>query len=254
MDCPAEERLVRMALADTTEVVGLAFDLPARIVTVTHTGPVAPLLLRLAPLGLGERLLDAAPAVAGAAPAADPARERRALWAVLAINAAMFVIELAAGLVAQSTGLVADSLDMFADAAVYGVSLYAVGRSALAQGRAARLAGVLQLLLGLGALAEVARRALTGSAPEAPLMMGVAALALAANAACLVILARHREGGAHLRASWIFTTTDVIANAGVILAGLLVAVTGMRVFDLVVGVLIAGLVLRGAWRILRLKS
>src|SRR5699024_8992960 len=81
--------------------------------------------------------------------------ESGTLWLLLGINGLMFVVEMSAGLIAESTGLIADSLDMFADAAVYGLALYAVGHSAKMQVRAAHLAGVLQLILALGVLAEV---------------------------------------------------------------------------------------------------
>lgn len=188
----------------------------------------------------------------GCAAAAAKAEAKTLRW-LLAINAAMFVVELVAGWLAQSTGLIADSLDMFADAAVYGLALYAVGHAGR-QLRAARLSGWLQLLLALGVLGEVLRRWLTGSAPEPLPMMGIALLALAANVACMVLLAKHREGGAHMRASWIFSTNDVLANLGVILAGALVAWTGSNLPDLVIGTMIGLLVLNGARRILGLKA
>jgi len=188
----------------------------------------------------------------GCAAAAAKAEATTLRW-LLAINAAMFCVEMAAGWLAQSTGLIADSLDMFADAAVYGLALYAVGHAGR-QLRAARLSGWLQLLLALGALGEVLRRWLAGSAPEPLPMMGIALLALAANLACMALLARHREGGAHMRASWIFSTNDVLANLGVILAGALVAWSGSNVPDLVIGALIGLLVLNGARRILRLRA
>lgn len=171
---------------------------------------------------------------------------------LLAINGAMFFLEFGVGWIAQSTGLIADSLDRFADAAVYGVSLYAVGKAASAQARAARFGGYLQLVLALGALAEVARRFLTDSQPEAPAMMAMALVALAANVACLALISKHRQGGVHMRASWIFSTNDVIANLGVIAAGALVAWTGSAAPDLVIGTIIALVVLSGALRILRL--
>ena len=84
-------------------------------------------------------------------------------------------------------------------------------------------------------------------------MIGISALALAANVSCLFLLARHRHGGAHMRASWIFSTNDVLANLGVMVAGALVAWTGSRLPDLVVGTVVAALVLLGAVRILRLR-
>jgi cation diffusion facilitator family transporter len=186
------------------------------------------------------------------AAAAEKAEAKTLRW-LLAINTVMFVVEIVAGWLAQSTGLIADSLDMFADAMVYGLALYAVGHAGRQLG-AARLSGWLQLLLALGALAEVLRRWLTGSAPEPLPMMGIALLALAANLACMAMLAKHREGGAHMRASWIFSTNDVLANLGVIVAGALVAWTGSNVPDLVIGMLIGLLVLNGARRILNLQA
>lgn len=255
MDCPSEERLIRMALEGTEGLGALAFDLQRRELRVQHAGPVAAITERLEALKLGARLLASQPLAgpAAAVPVGD-AQQAQVLRLLLAINAVMFVVELAAGWLAQSTGLVADALDMFADAAVYGLALYAVGRAAQHKRRAARLSGWLQLLLAAGALAEVLRRLWLGSEPEPPLMMGIALLALLANVGCLALLARHREGGVHMRASWIFSTNDVLANLGVILAGALVAWSGSNVPDLVIGTAIALLVANGARRILRLQG
>jgi cation diffusion facilitator family transporter len=177
--------------------------------------------------------------------------ERRTLLVLLAINGFMFVMELTLGLVAQSAGLIADSLDMLADAAVYGISLYAVGRGVLRQARAAQVSGYLQIILALGVLLEVGRRLVLGSEPQSALIMAVGAVALLANIVCLLLISRHRAGGVHMRASWIFSTNDVIANLGVILAGALVAFTGSRYPDLVIGLLISLVVLRGGLQILR---
>lgn len=253
MDCAAEERLVRMALGRASSVLRLDFDLPASRVTVLHQGDPEALLDLLSPLNLGAHIADSHPttAVAGLPPSASRS-EAASLKILLAINAFMFVAESAAGWLAESTGLIADSLDMFADAAVYGVSLFAVGRSANLQARAARLSGYLQLLLALGAVSEVIRRFAVGSDPEPPYMIGVAFVALLANVTCMALIAKHREGAVHMRASWIFSTNDVIANLGVILAGALVAWTRSPLPDLVVGILIAGVVVAGAPRILKL--
>lgn len=177
--------------------------------------------------------------------------ERRTLRLLLAINAAMFAVEAGAGLLARSSALLADSLDMFADAAVYGVSLWAVGRAAAAKVSAARLSGVLQVLLALFVVGETLRRALAGGEPRSALMMGVGLVALAANAACLSLLWRHRAGEVHMRASFIFSANDVVANLAVVLAGLLVRLTGSPLPDLVTGLGIAALVLAGGVRILR---
>ena len=254
MDCPAEEQLIRTALAGRADVVNVAADLSARELTVVHTGGADAITAALTPLNLGARALTT-----GAASELDElqgptaAKEARTLKWVLAINAGMFVAEAIAALIAQSSALLADSLDMFADAAVYGLALFGVHRARASQVRAAHISGMLQMLLAVIALAEVVRRVLFGSEPEAELMIVVAVAALAANATSMWLLSRHRQGGAHMKASWIFTTTDVIANLGVIVAAVLVRLAGSNIPDLVVAVLIALVVLNGAVRILRLK-
>lgn len=177
--------------------------------------------------------------------------ERRTLRILLWINAVMFVLEATAGWIADSTGLMADSLDMLADASVYGIALYAVGRSPMTQFRAGAASGYLQLALGVGVLVDVVRRFAYGSDPVSTMMMVVGGIALTANVVCLVLLAKHRDGGMHMRASWIFSTNDVIANTSVIVSGLLVAVLGSRIPDLVIGLGIAVVVIRGGLRILR---
>lgn len=176
--------------------------------------------------------------------------ERSTLRALLAINGAMFIAEALAGWWAQSTGLLADAADMLADAAVYGIALYAVGRAGHLQATAATLSGVLQVALGLGVLAEVVRRLFQGSEPASIAMMGVSTVALLANLLCLSLIAKHRQGGVHMRASWIFSVNDVIANLGVIIAGGLVLLLGSRLPDLVIGTLIAVVVVRGGVQIL----
>lgn len=177
--------------------------------------------------------------------------ERQTLRIVLGINAFMFLFEIVLGWMAESTGLIADSLDMLADALVYSISLYAVGRSGILQDRAASLSGVVQILLALLVLADVLRRFLHGSEPVSALMMGVGSVALVANAICLMLIAKHRDGGVHMRASLIFSANDVIANLGVIVSGGLVWLSGSRYPDLIIGTAIAWLVLYGGIRILR---
>lgn len=255
MDCPSEENMIRMALQGIGGVQSLSFDLGARKLTALHSGDVEELLARLTPLGLGAELAgsDVVEVDDEEIDPPDNAAEARLLWVLLTINAVMFVIEISVGLWAQSTGLIADSLDMFADAAVYGLSLFAVGRAAAMKTRAAHMAGWLQLVLALGALSEVVRRFLVDSEPVSGVMMGMGLAALVANVTCLVLVARKKNAGAHMKASYIFSANDVIANAGVIAAGALVAVTGSRYPDLVIGTIVGLVVLNGARRILQLR-
>ncbi len=177
--------------------------------------------------------------------------ERKTLIVLLYINAFMFVAELTLGWLAQSTGLIADSLDMLADATVYGLSLYAVGKGIIKQAKAARVSGYLQIILGLGVLLEVLRRLLFGSEPQSTLIIVVGAVALLANIICLVLISKHRDGGVHMRASWIFSTNDVIANLGVIISGVFVAIIGSRYPDLIIGTIISAVVIRGGIKILQ---
>jgi hypothetical protein len=252
MDCPAEEQMIRLCLAGLP-IATLDFDLPARTLVVCHGGRPSDILDRLLPLGFGAELIASAPVVASDRVPSSPSDESRTLWLLLAINAVMFVVEMVAGWLADSAGLIADGADMFADALVYGTALYAVGRNPGHQRWAARLAGGLQLALALWTLNEVARRAWAGSFPEEVAMVGISLLALIANVACLALIARHRQGGIHMRASYIFSANDVLANLGVIVAGVLVAWTGSPIPDWVIGGLIGAVVFVGALRIFRLR-
>ena len=177
-------------------------------------------------------------------------RERQLLWVVLTLNASMFVIEFMAGWIAHSTSLLADSLDMFADAVVYGISLYAVGRAVALKARAAVTNGVLQLTLSLVVLADVSRRLLTDAAPEPMVMSVVSLMALTVNMICFGMLYRFRSGDINLKASWICSRNDMMANVGVLIAAIMVSQTGRAWPDLVVGTLIAMLVMTSAIRII----
>ncbi|HRP07525.1 MAG TPA: cation transporter, partial [Gemmatimonadales bacterium] len=116
---------------------------------------------------------------------------------------------------------------------------------------AARLSGVLQILLGVSVLAESLRRFVIGSEPVGAVMIGIGALALLANVTCLILMARFRHGRIHMRAAWIFSSNDVLANVGVIVSGALVTILDSRLPDLFIGGAIAVLVVRGGLRILR---
>ena len=252
MDCPSEERLIRLALDPAPAVESVACDFTLRRVIVTHRGPAVEVLSRLEPLRLGAALLETAAAPAlRTGPPVDEGAERRVLVIVLVINAVMFVAEFAVGWFAQSSGLIADALDMLADAMVYGMALGVVGGALARQARMARVAALLQAILAAGVVLDVLRRLWWGSAPMPGLMMGMATLAMIANGVCLVVLARHRQDGAHMRATWIFTSTDALANAGVVVAGGLVAWTDTEYPDLVMGAVIAIMVFESArliWR------
>jgi len=179
------------------------------------------------------------------------AEERKVLVPLLSINFSFFLIEAVAGIIAESAALLADSLDMLADAFVYGIAFYAVGKVASKKITAAYLSGVFQVFLGLLIVAEILRKIVFGSEPESLLMLIFGALALIANCICLVLISKHKHGEVHMRASWIFSKNDVIANIGILIGAALVYTTGSRFPDLVIGVLISLVVIRGGLLILK---
>ncbi len=258
MNCPSEEKAIKFAFDGIGPVKKLTFDLSKRKLEILHENSKEEVLSVLLPLGFGASLIESheisemEEVVFGATE--NDRQELQALRIVFAINALMFVVELGFGIYAQSTGLISDSLDMFADAAVFAMSLYAVGKSITLKKKAAKVSGYLQMILALGALSEVIRQAITGSEPRALIMMAIAGIALVANAVCMWVLHRHRNGEAHMQASWIFLSNDVIVNAGVILAGVLVKLSSSALPDLIIGFIVASIVFWGSLRILKVSK
>ena len=154
-----------------------------------------------------------------AAPEVKTKQERRVLHIALGLNATMAVVGGLAGWYAQSAGLLADALDMLADAAAYSIALVAIGRTVLFKTRAATMSGGILLMLGVGILFEVGRRLIYGAEPLSEWMIGTALLSLVVNLVVLRLLVPMKSGEVHLRATWLFTRADVLANRGLILGG-----------------------------------
>jgi Co/Zn/Cd efflux system component len=172
---------------------------------------------------------------------------------VLIINFSFFIIEITTGFISGSMGLVADSLDMLADAAVYGLSLWAVGTAVTRKKKVATLSGYFQLALAAIGFIEVIRRFIgVEEIPDFRVMIGISILALIANSVCLYLLQKSKSNEAHMKASMIFTSNDVIINTGVIVAGVLVLLTQSKYPDLIIGAIVFLIVVRGAFRILKL--
>lgn len=246
--------MIRMKLNDFNSIDSLHFDIPGRILDIFHTGSHDNILAALESLQLGARLISSGPAETTGT-TGDQHRERKALWQVLAINFFFFVLEMLTGLIAGSMGLIADSLDMLADSIVYGLSLFAVGGTMARKKTIAAMAGYFQLFLALMGFIEVIRRSMGyGETPDFHLMILISLLALAGNAICLFLLQKAKSREAHMQASMIFTSNDIIINIGVVLAGIGVYLTSSRVPDLVVGTIVFILVVKGAMRILRLSQ
>jgi Co/Zn/Cd efflux system component len=175
---------------------------------------------------------------------------RRVLGVVLALNAAMFCVEMGAGLAAGSMALKADALDFLGDTLTYALSLAVIGQALAWRARAAVVKGLTLGGLGLWVLGATAWRVFVEGAPE-PLVMGVVgAMACAVNVGCALLLMRYREGDANVRSVWLCSRNDAIGNLAVIVAAGAVALTGTAWPDLAVAALLAGLFLQSAWRIL----
>jgi Co/Zn/Cd efflux system component len=187
--------------------------------------------------------------------ASDPLRGhpgyRRALWVVLGINAAMFLVEIAAGLAAGSASLQADALDFLGDATNYGISLLVVGMALRYRAMAALVKGASMAAFGLWVIATVIWHAVHGTLPSAIAMGAVGLAALAANATSFGILWFYRAGDANMRSAWICTRNDVLGNLAVLLAALGVFGTGTGWPDVVVATIMAALALQGASTVLR---
>ena len=171
--------------------------------------------------------------------------DRRTLLIALAANVAMFAVGVVGWRIAQSTALLADAFDMLADATGYAVAYWAVGRSRRVQIMAARWNGSLLIALGLGVLGEVFHRWFVPGEPIGGLIMAFAVLSLAVNGSVLRMLSKYRHAvDPHLRATWVDTRADVLVNVSVLVSGAVIAWTGYRIVDLLMGAAIGLFVIR----------
>jgi Co/Zn/Cd efflux system component len=181
-------------------------------------------------------------------------RYRRVLWAALAVNLVMFLIEIVASIIAGSVSVRADALDFLADAANYTVALAVVGLALRWRARAALLKGAVMGLFGLWVAASTVSHAITATVPRAELMGAIGLLALAANLAVAGLLYCYRAADSQAMSVWLCTRNDCVANIAVIAAGAGVWVSGSPWPDIAVAAMIAGLGLSSAIRIIRQAS
>lgn len=254
MDCPAEEQLILMKLESYTNIKSIRVDLSNRTLIIYHQGDISQAEQALHSLNLNAQKKSTVEVVDAEA-ISDSSPEKNILITVLLINFGLFLVEIVAGLIAGSMGLLGDSLDMLADAIVYGLSLMAVGRTLSHKKQVARISGWLQLLLAMIGFAEVVRRFLGyAEVPLFQVMIIIATVALVGNMISLILINKAKSEEAHMQASAIFTSNDIIVNLGVILAGVLVHLTATRYPDLIIGAILFVVVARGAFRILKLAK
>jgi Co/Zn/Cd efflux system component len=179
----------------------------------------------------------------------DP-RYKRVLWAVIAINAAMFIVESAAGHIAGSQALQADALDFLGDTVTYGLSLAVIGCSLQTRSYAAMVKGLSLTAMGLWVFGSTAYHVLVLGVPRAEVMGLIGFLALAANVTSVVLLMRYKDGDANVRSVWVCSRNDAVGNVAVMGAALAVWSTSSAWPDLVVAAVMAGLFLNSSAQIL----
>ena len=253
MEWPSEENLITIKLNDINGVVSLDFDLRERTLEIFHSSDIKIIEDAIKELNLNESKIRTEEVDMYI----DQSKniQSKLLRAVLIINFIFFLIEMSTGIISKSMGLVADSLDMLADSIVYGLSLLAVGSTVLKKKRIAKYAGYFQIILAIIGVIEVIRRFLGyEELPVFSTMIIVSIFALIANGFCLYILQKSKSKEAHMQASMIFTSNDVVINLGVIIAGTLVYSFNSGLPDLIIGIIVFGLVIQGAFRILKLSK
>jgi Co/Zn/Cd efflux system component len=259
MDCPSEENLIRIKLDGIKSIRNLDFDIPNRTLTIYHSDQLDEIEATIHQLNLNSTLVKTEQAQERVLIEntnqllIENTNQRKLLWTVLVINFSFFIIEISSGLISKSMGLVADSLDMLADSIVYALSLFAVGATTILKKRIATISGYFQMFLAALGFLEVIRRFIgLEKMPEFKTMIIVSIFALIGNAICLFLLQKSRSQEAHMKASMIFTSNDVIINLGVIVAGILVNTLDSNKPDLIIGAIVFVLVIQGAFRILKL--
>src|SRR6476646_8959761 len=176
---------------------------------------------------------------------------KRRLWLVIAINASMFLVEMGAGALAGSQALQADALDFLGDATTYGISLAVIGTSTQIRARAAILKALSLTAMALWVLGSTAYHVFILGIPRAEVMGAIGILALAANAASVLILMRYKDGDANVRSVWLCSRNDAIGNVAVMIAAVAVWATATKWPDLLVAAAMAGLFLTSSAKILK---
>ena len=182
--------------------------------------------------------------------AADP-RYRRILWIALAVNAAMFAVEIAGSFASGSVSLLADGVDFAGDASNYALSLAVLSMGLAWRARAALVKGFCMAAYGVFVLGAAAYGAWGGVPPEPFTMGAIGLLALAANVGAAVLLYAYRTGDANMRSVWLCSRNDAVGNVAVLAAAAGVFGTGTAWPDLVVAAIMALLALTASSAVIR---
>lgn len=178
-------------------------------------------------------------------------RYQRILWLIIAMNAAMFIVEIVAGQIAQSVALQADALDFLADTVTYALTILVIGQSLRVRASAALFKGISLAVMGLFVLGAAAWRTFVEGTPEPVTMGAVGLAALAVNVTAALLLLRYRDGDANVRSVWLCSRNDALGNVAVLAAAGVVAVTGTKWADIAVATIMAALFTNSAIKIIR---
>ena len=253
MDCPSEEQMIRMKLDSISSIKQLEFDIANRTLSVIHLDDQKDILHQLDALKFDTSLVETT-AIENYTEINNNT-DVKLLWQVLGINLFFFILETSFAYISKSMSLLADGLDMLADTFIYALALYAANRSLQKKKNIAKLSGYLQLALALFGILEIIRRFITNeTSPDYVSMIFISILALMGNATCLYLLQKSKSKEAHMQASMIFTSNDVIVNIGVIVAGVLVYYSNSLLPDLIIGSIVFVMVALGARKILQLSK
>jgi Co/Zn/Cd efflux system component len=254
MDCPDDSALIEKAARTVAGIEDAHVSLASGAMTVrVGNGFTALPALEQAVTGLGFRLdrLDGnreGDELSVASSHITPVY-KRALWIVVILNVGYGVIEMAGGLLSGSQAVKADALDFVGDGLISFLGLLAIGWHPIWRARAALIQGLFLGALGLGVLGTTLYRVLVQGIPEAELMGALGLVGFVVNVAAALVLLPHRSGDANVRAVWLFSRNDALGNLAVVIAAVLVALSGTAWPDLVVAFVIAGLFLHSAWSI-----
>ena len=189
--------------------------------------------------------------------------DRRAIAIALGLICAFLIGEVAAGIVAGSLALLADAGHMLTDAAALAAALVASrlatrparGQWTFGFGRAEILAaqanGILLLLLGVWIVYSAVRRLIDPPSVDAGIVVVVALVGVVINLAATIVLARADRASLNVQGAFLHIATDLVAFIGTAIAGTLILITGWNRFDPIAGLLVAMLMIRSSWTLIR---
>lgn len=191
---------------------------------------------------------------------------RRLLMFSLAVTASIAVVEVVGGILSNSISLVSDSVHMFTDVMAIGLSLFAITMAAKshsgvmtfgyhrAEVLAALANGVALAAISVWVLYEAVLRVMSPRIIDTPLMLAAAGIGLAGNIVVMLLLKQHVGKSINVQSAFVHVIYDAVSSVAVIVTGFVALYTGITIVDPLVAFLIAGLVARSAYGIVRTST